>query len=101
MSHQKTDPILLSAVCRFALHFFKTEEVRKDPSFMEPFFIATSSMRQLVPYLGFEKYGDLISMTEKYHTHNKFHVQHQQDDSKSEESSGAGSIDEGEIINQR
>jgi len=45
MSHEKTDPILLTAVCRFALNLFSTEEVRSNQGLMEQFYQGTASMR--------------------------------------------------------
>jgi hypothetical protein len=38
MSHEKTDPIFLTAVCTFALDLFETPEVANDAEFMEPFY---------------------------------------------------------------
>ena len=67
MSHEKTDPILLTSICRFALQLFKTDEVRLDEKFMEPFYRGTASLRQMIPYLGFDRYFDLIASARKYH----------------------------------
>jgi hypothetical protein len=39
---------------------FETDEVRRDEAFMEPFYNDTSSLRQIIPYLGFDKYPDLL-----------------------------------------
>lgn len=67
MSHEKTDPILLTAICRFALFLFKTDEVRLDEKFMEPFYRGTASLRLMIPYLGFERYFDLVASGRRYH----------------------------------
>ena len=45
MSHERTDPVLLTAICRFTLDVFETDEVRLSESFMEPFYNDTVSMR--------------------------------------------------------
>lgn len=45
MSHEKTDPLLLTAICRFALNLFSTNEVRLKQDLMEQFYQGTSSMR--------------------------------------------------------
>lgn len=68
MTHEKTDPILLTAICRFALDLFETEEVRTNEKFMEPFYRGTASLRLMIPYLGFDRYPDLVMMTKKYHS---------------------------------
>ena len=36
-SHESTDPILLTAICRMALDLFETDEIKKDEKTMEPF----------------------------------------------------------------
>lgn len=67
MSHERTDPLLLTAICRFALDLFQTNEVRLNAAFMENFFQGIASMKQILPYLGFDKYPDLLQMAKKYH----------------------------------
>lgn len=57
----------MTAICTFALDLFETEEVASDAEYMEPFYIGTASMVELLPYLGNEKYPDLLAMTRKYH----------------------------------
>ena len=45
MSHEKTDPLLLIAICRFALDLFETDEVKFNEKTMQPFYQKTASMR--------------------------------------------------------
>ena len=65
-NHDSTDPILLTAICRMALDLFETEELINNENIMEPFQKAIGNMRQLVPYLGFDKYPELMLLTKKY-----------------------------------
>jgi len=37
MGHEKTDPILLTAVCTFALDLFECPQLRYNAEFMGPF----------------------------------------------------------------
>lgn len=67
MSHKKTDPILLTAICTFALDLFETEELRVNQDIMEPFYNCISDLNYMIPYLGFDSYFDLLQMTRGYH----------------------------------
>ena len=60
MSHYKTDPILLTAVCTFALDLFQCKELRYRKRFMEPFFNKMANMKYMVMYMGFDRYPDLL-----------------------------------------
>lgn len=66
LSQPKADPILLTAVCTFALYLFNCEEIRFNKRNMTPFYEMTSDLNNLIPYMGFEKYPDLILMAKKY-----------------------------------
>ena len=66
MSHEITDPILLTAICTFALDLFECEELKNNEQFMLPFHAKISDMKHLIPYLGFEKYYPLLEMTKIY-----------------------------------
>lgn len=67
MGHAETDPILLTAVCTFALDVFETDEVKDDAIFCDRFYQGTKSMVELMPYLGFYKYPGLMERCAKYH----------------------------------
>jgi len=67
MSHSKTDPILLTAVCKFALDLFECDELRYNKQFMQPYFSKMLNMKYLVPYMGGERYPDLLQMSQRYH----------------------------------
>ena len=66
MSHELTDPVLLTAICTFALDLFECYELKFNEEFMFPFHAKISDMKHLIPYLGFEKYKDLLEMTKIY-----------------------------------
>lgn len=67
MSHEITDPLLLTAICTFALDLFECDELKYNEEFMMPFHAKISDMKHLIPYLGFEKYYPLLEMTKIYH----------------------------------
>lgn len=67
MGHKKTDPILLKAICTFALDLFESDELRYDAERMEPFHKQMADMKMLIPYLGMGRYPDLLVMTGRYH----------------------------------
>lgn len=67
MRHPKTDPILLTAICTFALDLFECDELRWDATVMEPFYEKMSNMKYMIPYLGFDMYNELLMMTRRYH----------------------------------
>ena len=71
MSHDYTDPILLTAVCTFALDLFECDELRTNQDVMQPYYDEMQSMMHLIPYMGFEKYPQLLQMTRKYHNINQ------------------------------
>lgn len=37
MGHDTTDPLLLTAICKFALDLFQTDDLKYDEEFMLPF----------------------------------------------------------------
>jgi hypothetical protein len=61
-AHEKTDPILLTAICQFAFDVFEQDSVKDDEEMMGPFFEQLEDMRGLIPYLGGDKYPDLLKM---------------------------------------
>jgi hypothetical protein len=61
--HELTDPILLTAICTFALDLFECEDILNDEENMEPFYHDLKNMQELIPYLGFDKYWDLKEMS--------------------------------------
>jgi hypothetical protein len=67
MSHQRTDPILLTAICKFALNLFKCQELKTDSDYMAPILDKISNMSYLIPYLGGGMYNELLLMTNRYH----------------------------------
>jgi hypothetical protein len=67
MSHPMTDPILLTAICSFALDLFECEELRYDQKMMEPFHKNLSDMKYLIPYLGFGNYLSMMERSKRYH----------------------------------
>ena len=71
MSHPKTDPILLTAICTFALDLFECPDVRYDAVVMAPFHKNMADMKYLVPYLGFDSFFYLLEKTKPYHHANK------------------------------
>ena len=71
MGHDNTDPILLTAVCTFALDLFQTEDLKYHEEFMEPFSEKIQSLNQMIPYLGGEKYFDLLEMCKTYNVDQK------------------------------
>ena len=73
IGHNRADPILLTAVCTFALDVFETDEIVKDSDFMKPFFEVIMNLIELMPYLGvsnekmpINKYSLLLQMTRAY-----------------------------------
>lgn len=67
MRHPQTDPILLTAICTFALDLFRCEELRTSALEMAPYYEKMSNMKYMIPYLGFEMYPKLLQMTRRYH----------------------------------
>jgi hypothetical protein len=68
MGHPKTDPILLTAICTFAYDVFECEEIMDDEVKMSPYQQAIQNLNFMIPYLGFERYPDLLQMTKRYHS---------------------------------
>lgn len=60
MSHDITDPILLTAICTFARDLFECPEIRYNADLMQPFYSRMQNMKYLMPYLGFDRYPDLL-----------------------------------------
>lgn len=52
----KVDPILLEAVCTFALDLFECDNIKTDEVYSRPFFEALDNFKTLLPFLGGEKY---------------------------------------------
>ena len=48
MSHPKTDPILLTAVCTFAYDVFECEEIMADEERMMPFYKVISNLKFMI-----------------------------------------------------
>ena len=67
MGHEKTDPILLTAVCTFCYDLFECEDIRFDAERMAPFHEVIKNMEYMTPYLGFHMYPRLLEMTRRYH----------------------------------
>ena len=67
MSHSKTDPILLTSVCTFALDLFECRELRYCKKRMQPYFDKMVNMKYMIPYMGLERYPDLLQMSQRYH----------------------------------
>ena len=66
LKHYKTDPVLLTALCKFAKAFFSCEEIKNNSALMFAKVDKISSLTQLVPYLGLKKYEDLLKMARRY-----------------------------------
>jgi len=67
LSHNKTDPILLTAVCNFTLNLFKQTELKDDMQYMAPFLDKICNLTFVMPYLGGNMYFELLKMTSRYH----------------------------------
>ncbi len=52
----KVDPILLEAVCTFALDLFESDNIINDEEYSRPFFEALDNFKTLLPFLGGDKY---------------------------------------------
>jgi len=68
LKHYKTDPVLLTALCKFAKSYFSCEEIKNNSKLMFAKVDKMSSLTQLVPYLGLKKYEDLLKMAKRYNT---------------------------------
>jgi len=53
---EKVDPILLEAVCTFALDLFETDNIMNDEEYSRPFFESLDNFKTLLPFLGGDKY---------------------------------------------
>lgn len=80
------DPIVLTAVCRFTVDFLDyvqedfavlnknlkgsecEEKVKENVARFEPYFVLMANMSALFPYLGNDKFFDLVRSTRKYQT---------------------------------
>lgn len=71
MGHEKTDPILLTAVVTFCYDLFECEDIRFDEEKMKPFHEVIKNMEFMMPYLGFHMYPRLLEMTRRYHNAHK------------------------------
>ena len=71
LSHYQTDPVLLTSVCKFAHSFFSRPELLFNVSadFQLPLRLnKTKNLKQLIPYLGLKKYGELFKSSRKYNS---------------------------------
>lgn len=68
LGHQKTDPILLTAICTFAIDLFECDELRYDEENMREFSNTIRDLQHLLPYLGFDMYDELLAMTGRYYS---------------------------------
>jgi hypothetical protein len=66
MSHELTDPVLLTAITTFSLDLFECKDIINNEDYMTPFYNEIKNMEELIPYLGFDKYWDLKEMSKKY-----------------------------------
>ena len=67
ISHYKTDPVLLSSICRFAKQLFSRKELINNHDLLAPKVKKMQNLVQLLPYLGLKKYEDLLKMTRRYY----------------------------------
>ena len=67
MAHDLTEPILLTAICKFAEDLLECDEILEKKKNMQPYFDVMDNFKQLIPYLGKEKYPLMLEMTRKYH----------------------------------
>ena len=65
----KTDPILLTAVCRLTLKVCEQEEVCNDNQKIRQIIKRVACCNQLIPYLGLSKYEELLKMAARYNKH--------------------------------
>lgn len=66
-SHYKTDPVLLTSICKFAKQLFTREEIKSNQVVIEPKLKKMQNLVQLLPYLGLKKYEDLLKMSRRYY----------------------------------
>jgi len=65
-AHHMTDPVLLSAICRFAKRLFKVDREKMPQGLMESCLKQMHNCVELVPYLGLKKYEEVIKLAEGY-----------------------------------
>ena len=63
VNESKVDVILLTAVTQFCYDVFENEMLIKDKRFMQPFYDKIDHMKELLPYIGMDKYPELIKRT--------------------------------------
>mgnify|MGYP001050830329 CR=1 FL=1 len=66
LTHNKTDPILLTSICYLAEKILNCESVKTDPEQLADKINRMQSCENLLPYLGMSKYRDLLQDTQKY-----------------------------------
>ena len=106
MGHDFTDPILLTAVCKFAKDLFETEDIRCNEEAMKPFSDKIQSLNQVIPYLGGEKYFDLLEMCKVYNIDAKNKAEDEDDDQEEfnfleQNSEESGSVADSEAMRER
>lgn len=62
----KTDPKLLTAVCQFCYDVLEHPDVIRDGARLKKFLEPLGMMKQLLPYLGGEKYPELLKAASEY-----------------------------------
>ena len=68
---EPVDPIILTAVVTFAKDLYETEELKYDEDKMKEYAEPMQKMVNITPYLGLDKYIDLLQMTRVYHEDEK------------------------------
>ena len=68
LTHSKTDPILLTSLCYLAEKVLKSEAIRSDPIQLQDKINKMQACEALIPYLGLEKYPELVKSTQKYNS---------------------------------
>lgn len=62
-----TDPLVLTAICTFTIDLFESPEIKLKSEAMEPYAKELENMEHLLPYLGGDKYQELLQMTRRYY----------------------------------
>ena len=66
LTHNNTDPILLTSICYLAEKILNCESIKSDPDKLADKINRMQSCENLLPYLGMGKYRDLLQNTSKY-----------------------------------
>mmetsp|Transcript_7293 Transcript_7293/g.5585 ORF Transcript_7293/g.5585 Transcript_7293/m.5585 type:complete len:232 (+) Transcript_7293:161-856(+) len=73
-SHHLTDPILLTAIVKFARQLFSRDEMRTNQHLLDPKLKKMQNLVELVPYLGLKKYEDVLKMSRRYFDQSAFAI---------------------------